>query len=81
MLVAAILLAVTGDKGGEIVYRHGLGVISTPEMRNHALIVHAHEAAAELTGNNPLTAMEWVKLTTIMAIAHTKPNNGEKTMK
>lgn len=49
MLIAASLLAVTGYKGGEVVYRHGLGVISTPDMRNHTLIVHAHETAAELT--------------------------------
>lgn len=33
MLLGAGLLATTGYKGGEIVYRHGLGVISTPDMR------------------------------------------------
>ncbi len=43
MLLGASLLAMTGYKGGEVVFRHGLGVISTPDMRNHALIVHSHE--------------------------------------
>jgi uncharacterized membrane protein len=43
MLLGAGLLAVTGYKGGEVVFRHGLGVQSTPDMRNHALIVHSHE--------------------------------------
>lgn len=43
MILGAGLLAVTGYKGGEVVFRHGLGVQSTPDMRNHALIVHAHD--------------------------------------
>lgn len=44
MLLGAGLLAVTGYKGGEVVFRHGLGVQSTPDMRNHALIIHSHES-------------------------------------
>lgn len=50
MVMAAGLLAVTGYKGGEVVYRYGLGVLSTPDMRNHNLIVHSHDAKAEATG-------------------------------
>ena len=30
MLVAGLLLATTGYKGGELVYRHGLGVLAVP---------------------------------------------------
>ncbi len=47
MVLATGLLAVTGYKGGEVVYRHGLGVISTPDMRNHNLIVHSEAGKAE----------------------------------
>ena len=32
MIVASILLAVTGFKGGEVVYRYGLGVMSMPKV-------------------------------------------------
>lgn len=32
ILVAATLLATTGYKGGEVVYRYGLGVMSTPQV-------------------------------------------------
>lgn len=50
IVLAAGLLAITGYKGGEVVYRYGLGVISTPDMRNHNLIVHSHDAEAEASG-------------------------------
>ena len=50
MVLAAGLLAVTGYKGGEVVYRHGLGVISTPDMRNHNLIAHSKGEEAEASG-------------------------------
>ena len=33
MLFAAGMLAVTGYKGGEVVYRHGLGVMRMPEVQ------------------------------------------------
>ncbi len=33
LLLAAGLLAVTGYKGGEVVYRHGTGVMRMPEIR------------------------------------------------
>ena len=35
MIVAAGLLAATGYKGGELVYRHGLGVMALPEPGEH----------------------------------------------
>ncbi len=34
--MAAALLAVTAYKGGELVYRHGLGVLSLPETHEGA---------------------------------------------
>ena len=43
MLVSAGLLGITGFKGGEVVYRYGLGVMSLPkpEGEGHS---HSHEA-------------------------------------
>lgn len=41
LLAASGSLAVTGYKGGELVYRHGLGVMSMPAMDGH---VHHHDA-------------------------------------
>ena len=41
ILLAAGMLAVTGYKGGEVVYRHGLGVMRMPESNNHE---HGHGA-------------------------------------
>lgn len=43
MVLASGLLITTGYKGGDVVYRYGLGVLSTPEMRKHALIQHSYE--------------------------------------
>ena len=45
MLLASGLLAMTGYKGGEAVYRHGIGVMRTPEVHgdgSHAS--HSHES-------------------------------------
>lgn len=42
MLVASALLATTGWKGGELVYRHGLGVMSLPEKSEHDHQAHDH---------------------------------------
>jgi heme A synthase len=47
MLLATGLLFITGYKGGEVVYRYGLGVLSTPDMRQHNLIVHSKESTPE----------------------------------
>jgi uncharacterized membrane protein len=48
-LVAAMALAATGYKGGELVYRHGLGVMSLPDAGSHDHATgghHDHGAAA-----------------------------------
>lgn len=42
MLVASGLLATTGWKGGELVYRHGLGVMSLPDKKEHDHASHDH---------------------------------------
>ncbi len=47
MVAATGLLFITGYKGGDVVYRYGLGVLSTPDMRNHNLIVHSNDADPE----------------------------------
>lgn len=47
MLLATGLLAVTGYKGGEVVYRHGIGVMRMPEMHgddDHDGHMHGHGA-------------------------------------
>jgi uncharacterized membrane protein len=44
MVAATGLLFITGYKGGDVVYRYGLGVLSTPDMRNHNQIVHSNDA-------------------------------------
>lgn len=43
LLLAAVLLGVTGFKGGEVVYRYGIGVMSLPEVDDHA---HSDEEGA-----------------------------------
>lgn len=43
LLLATCALAVTAYKGGELVYRHGLGVLSLPESGNGGHDHHAHE--------------------------------------
>lgn len=44
MVMAFVLLASTGWRGGEVVYRYGLGVISLPKTEGDG---HAHEHPAE----------------------------------
>lgn len=50
LLLATGLLAVTAWKGGELVYRHGLGVMSLPRADNHGHVAgepHDHGKAVE----------------------------------
>ena len=42
LLVASGLLGATGWKGGELVYRHGLGVMSLPDKDRHDHASHSH---------------------------------------
>ena len=49
MLLASGLLAVTGYKGGEVVYRHGMGVMRMPEVHGdggHGSHSHGEEVSA-----------------------------------
>ena len=46
MVLATGLLLITGYKGSELVYRYGMGVVSTPDMRSLSLIQHGHEPDA-----------------------------------
>lgn len=46
-LFATLSLLVTGFKGGELVYRHGLGVLSLPEAEANEEQEHAHEHGSE----------------------------------
>ncbi len=46
LILAAGALAVTGYKGGELVYRHGLGVMSMPQMDGH---MGHHDAGSPMT--------------------------------
>lgn len=41
-IVASILITITGFKGGELVYRHGLGVMSLPQTDSHDHSAHDH---------------------------------------
>ena len=46
-VLASVLLAVTGYKGGEVVYRHGTGVMRMPEIHGdggHGSHSHGDEA-------------------------------------
>jgi uncharacterized membrane protein len=63
ILLAAGMLAVTGYKGGEVVYRHGLGVMRMPEMRGddgHAS--HGHEGHEH--GDHPKDAKPELEMPT-----------------
>jgi uncharacterized membrane protein len=42
-LLATLMLLVTGFKGGELVYRHGLGVMSLPEAEANEEYEHHHD--------------------------------------
>lgn len=49
IVLASVLLAVTGYKGGEVVYRHGTGVMRMPEIHGdggHGSHSHGDEAQA-----------------------------------
>tara|TARA_Y100001936_G_scaffold241416_1_gene277191 strand:+ start:563 stop:1138 length:576 start_codon:yes stop_codon:yes gene_type:complete len=49
ILLASGLLAVTGYKGGEVVYRHGMGVMRMPEISGdggHGSHAHGEDAGA-----------------------------------
>ena len=46
LVAASGALAVTGFKGGELVYRHGLGVMSMPQMDGH---MGHHDAGSPMT--------------------------------
>lgn len=53
ILLASSLLAVTGFKGGEVVYRHGMGVMRMPEIAGdggHESHAHGEDASAEHHG-------------------------------
>jgi uncharacterized membrane protein len=43
MLMGAGLLVITGYKGGELVYRHGLGVMALPAVEHSGHEHHHHE--------------------------------------
>jgi uncharacterized membrane protein len=45
LIIASGLLGVTGYEGGELVYRHGLGVMSLPDTGKHDHGAHDHGAA------------------------------------
>jgi len=45
LIIASGLLGATGWKGGELVYRHGLGVMSLPDAGEHDHGGHDHETA------------------------------------
>lgn len=56
MLIGAGLLGITGFKGGEIVYRYGLGVMSLPKVEGEGHS-HSHEGgAAHDHGSAPAAA-------------------------
>lgn len=52
ILLAAGMLAVTGYKGGEVVYRHGLGVMRMPEVSGKG---HGHHGMPKPDSNQPLS--------------------------
>ena len=51
LLVATGLLTATGWKGGELVYRHGLGVMSLPSQSEHDHGSHDHGDGGSGTGH------------------------------
>ena len=61
LIVAAGLLGVTGLKGGELVYRHGLGVMALPntgahDHAGHDHGDHPHDAATDEHGHDHSSA-------------------------
>lgn len=59
LLIATGLLSATGWKGGELVYRHGLGVMSLPSQSEHDHAAHDHGDGAhdETQGEDKSAAM------------------------
>lgn len=53
ILVASGLLATTGYKGGEIVYRYGLGVMSLPQTDSHGHQAGSEDSHGHDNGNKP----------------------------
>ncbi|WP_455374779.1 DUF2231 domain-containing protein [Kaarinaea lacus] len=51
LLIATVLLTATGWKGGELVYRHGLGVMSLPSQSEHDHGAHDHGDGASGAGH------------------------------
>jgi uncharacterized membrane protein len=51
-LFATFMLLVTGFKGGELVYRHGLGVLSLPEAEANEGSEHHHDHGSHKHGKN-----------------------------
>lgn len=51
-LFATLMLLITGFKGGELVYRHGLGVMSLPEAEAHEGHEHHHDHGSHEHGKN-----------------------------
>ncbi len=61
ILLASGLLAITGYKGAEVVYRHGTGVMRMPEIQGdggHGSHSHGGEAAAGHHGGAEMGGME-----------------------
>lgn len=48
MVLASVMLAITGYKGGEVVYRHGLGVMRMPEVHGDG----GHSSHSHGAGNS-----------------------------
>lgn len=58
LLIATALLSATGFKGGELVFRHGLGVLSLPNADHHqhpggSSGGHSHDGDEHSTGGHP----------------------------
>ena len=47
------MIAITGFKGAELVYRHGTGVISLPDTGTHDHSAHAHGIETEDMADMP----------------------------
>jgi uncharacterized membrane protein len=52
LIMSTLLVGVTGYKGGEIVYRYGLGVMSLPQVSESAGDGHDHEHGSSNTENS-----------------------------
>lgn len=47
LFLASSMIAITGFKGAELVYRHGTGVMSLPDTGTHDHSAHAHGSETE----------------------------------